>query len=449
MKAYRPLFAMLIALLCAAFVAAQSGSDLVIRSLNQAPTLPDGTIVVELDVLNEGATASAPTRVRLFNAAGVELTGVDVPALQPGVRQPVILTIPPGGLPSGGRQQVFVTVGLDVLPGGTALRPDIGSIGVDVPTLPGGVPTPTPVSPFDLENILRQPNFGLGQALGISLIALLALVLFVVVRGIVRALTPGERFDMWQPAYPPPPRIDPNTQDGRRYLWQGHAQNDASGIEGTPCQPDAVVARKVVTDANGARLAGWRITGVRTGRYDAYGRIARTHHPLSRGWLRRLGRAAGRRWLSPARARRIAQPIARAIARDIVRHADARTMMLPIALDIRFRSRRDDAAVAFTLLGCTAGVWSALDTWTSPPTRDPDGHPVDQYTWALAGQQAGERPRDMQRRLEGVLTGILAGMLARPKPERPRPAPRTPPAVTAPPTTETPHAPDDTPTAAP
>jgi hypothetical protein len=413
MKATRLFLMLLLTMLCAVSVTAQRASDLVIRSLNQAPSLPDGTIVVELDVLNEGQAASQPTRVRLFNAAGVELTSADVAALSPGARQPILLSIPPGVLPALSRQQVFVTVGLDVLPGGSALRGDIGAISVDVPA--GDVaPPPPPVGAFGLENLIRQPQFALGQMLGIILtIGAVLLVLSF----ILNLLTPVERFPMWQPTYPPPPQIDPNTQEGRRYLWQAHAQNDAESIKGKPCQPNALIASKAVMGKKPrhapGKLTNWEITGVRTGRYDAYGRIARTHHVMARRWVRHLHRAVKRKGLNPRQAERHARPAARTLARDIIRHADARTMMLPIALDVRLRSRSRDASVRFTLMGCHSGLWAVLDTWDSPPTRTADGHAVDQYTWALAGQQHGESLREMRRRLEVALTDILAGMLTK------------------------------------
>jgi len=245
-------------------------------------------------------------------------------------------------------------------------------------------------------------------------IVALCVILIWIVRVIFRLGARSDSFGMWQPTYPAPPRVDPDTLDGRRYLWQAHAQNDGAGLTDMPCASGSVMARKLVVGRDGSKLADWRIAGARTGRYDAYGRIARTHHTLSGTYLSRLVRAARRRKVSPRAALRLARPIARNLVRDIVRHSDTRTAMLPIALDIRVKSNQPGARVRFDLLRCDATEWVTIDSWLSAPTIGSTGDAVDQLTYALYGQRFGETPRHARARLQADVTRIIAGVIVKP-----------------------------------
>lgn len=257
-------------------------------------------------------------------------------------------------------------------------------------------------------------------ALLIAIGALLVIFLWLL-RVLLNGGAPPDAFGPWQPLYPAPAQPNLDTLDGRRYLWQGHAQNDGAVLP-LPCAPGAVLARKRAIGAAGQPLAGWRIVGVRTGRYDSYGRIARTHHLLRRRELRALERAARRPRLSQKAAARAVRPVARALVRDALRHNDDRTGMLPIAIDVRLRSEKPGALVAFELVACQEGGWVLLDTWSSAPSLGSRGEAVEQFTYALPGTTFDEDTRAVRRRLEAQLGAILAGLVAKgPPPAAPTP----------------------------
>ena len=92
----------------------------------------------------------------------------------------------------------------------------------------------------------------------------------------------------WQPPYVITPLIDPNSTNGRRQLWQQHAESD---ILPAPCAPGDYKVRKLLIGSSGVKLAGWRVTGLRISQYDRYGRVARSQTVLPKKTVKALDRA--------------------------------------------------------------------------------------------------------------------------------------------------------------
>ncbi|MBK8021632.1 MAG: hypothetical protein IPK19_09420 [Chloroflexi bacterium] len=378
---------------------------------------PDGrSIIVELDVWNQGSVATAATTVRLFDGRGVELGSAPLMPLEPQTRQPVVLEAPVESLPAGTRAALFITVGLDALT--LDGRGTVTSITVSVPApgqgTPGEVPAPAQPGifnlPFSINLDLNDPA-QVALAVGIGGLCLLLLwVIWVIVRQVSSRPQP---FGVWQPMYPSPMVIDPNTTEGRRYLWQQHTQSDSLPL---PCVPGTILARKIVVGAGGGKFDGWRIVGMRSGRYDQYGRISRTHHTAPQSIVRRLDRVARRRKLNEKAAVRTVRPIARALIKDILKHSDRRSAILPIALDIRFKGERDLARMVFELWRCGPRGWDLFDTWIALPTYASATEATEQFGYSFYGQRHDESRKAFERRMEVELTRVFAQLVFKPVP---------------------------------
>ncbi|MCK6578461.1 MAG: hypothetical protein L6Q98_10185 [Anaerolineae bacterium] len=400
-----------------AFASRAQGDTLLIRSPSSRLSDDGRSIIVELDVRNDGNVATAASIVRLFDERGVELNSAPLMPLEPQTRASVVLFAPLDRLPPGVRSNLYITVGLDTLPGGTLTgRGNIASIMVNAPPLvempPAPLSTPTPTSilniPLPVQVDLNDP---VQTALAIGIAALCLLLLWVIWVIIRLTRSKPEPFGVWQPMYPAPAVIDPNTTDGRRYLWQQHAQSDHLPM---PCPSGSVIARKLLIGAGGGRFDGWHIVGIRSGRYDQYGRINRTHHTMGRRAVRRLDRAARRRKLNEKAALGAARPVARALTKDILKYSDKRSAILPIAVDVRFKGERDLARMHFELWRCAGGEWQPFDSWTALPTYSSANDAVEQFGYSFYGQRHGESRRAFARRLEGDLTRVFAALVFKP-----------------------------------
>lgn len=442
MMRYRWVIVLIVLLLGAAATVVAQTEEFVIRSPSSSLS-PDGrTIIVQFDVTNNG-DANATTVARLFDSRGLQITSEPL-QLPPGGTS-VSMLVPVDRFDPGTRPNIYITVGLDALPGNLRSS-NVASISIGIPALPE-VTTPTQGEqssgqgidlPFDL-NLNDPVQIVLAVAIG-ALVLLLLWVISVIIRS---ATSRPEPFGAWQAAYPSPPYIDPNTTVGRRYLWQQHAQNDNLIL---PCQTGSILALKHVTGLNGEKFESWRVTGIRTGRYDQYGRIGRTNHTASSGIVKQLDRATRRRKLSAKAAARAAAPIAKSLVKDIVKSSDKRSDILPIALEIRFKGKSIKAESTFELLRCEGNGWLLIDSWSAPPTQSTNGGPIEQFSYTFYGQRPNEPKRDFQKRLEQALAQVLAGLIF--KPERPKledtsehtpvePPPEAPPTIQQAPVTET------------
>lgn len=410
----RWVFVLIALLLVFAAAANAQTEEFVIRSPSSSLS-PDGSsIIVQFDVTNNG-DQNATTVARLFDSRGLQITSEPL-QLPPGGTS-VAMSVPVDRFDPGTRQGIYITVGLDALPGNLRSS-NAASISIGIPAAPvaatpqqGGQGGALPFNlPFDLD--LRDPT----QLVLIVAIGALILLLLWVISVVIRSATARpEPFGAWQAAYPSPPHIDPNTTVGRRYLWQQHAQSDNLPL---PCQPGSIIALKHVTGQDGDKFESWRVTGIRTGRYDQYGRIGRTNHTASPRLVKRLDRAARRRRLAAKPAARAAKPIARALVKDIIKSSDKRSAILPIALEIRFKGKSIKAETTFELLRCEGNGWLLMDSWSAPPTQSTSGGAVEQFSYTFYGQRPNEPKRDFEKRLEQALTQVLTGLVF--KPERPK-----------------------------
>ena len=109
----------------------------------------------------------------------------------------------------------------------------------------------------------------------------IVLILLWVISVIVRLLfSRPPTFAAWQPPYVITPLMDPNSTNGRRQLWQQHAQSDTLPL---PCSPGSYMVRKLLIGSSGVKLSGWHVTGLRISQYDRYGRVARSQSDRQEG----------------------------------------------------------------------------------------------------------------------------------------------------------------------
>jgi len=414
MRAYPKTLALLFATLWATaalwvvFTAHAQTADYLIRSISSALT-PDQTAVsVSFDVVNNGGIMAEGVLVNLFDSGGITLATMKLPVLALNERAPITLTVPLTRFLPDTRPTLYVTVGMDTLPPTNARgQGDVAPITVIIPpaasiTQPSGTPIPRLGFDLPLAVDLRDPlQLGLTVA-----IAGLTLILLWVISVVARqAFGRKEKFPTWQPSYPPLTVFDPNQLEGRRYLWQPHAQNDTLPVT---CALGQVVTRKHVTDMGGAKFTGWRISGIRTGRYDQYGRIGRTHQLMTMRAVRRLdGIAHRQRPTTWEVAFKRVRPVSKQFVKQILKGADRRTTMLPLAMDIRFRGkgRAQVAHVTFELFRCEAQGWQLIDTWRSLPPITQGAQ--EQFTYSFYGQRAEEDKRAFKKRLEDDMNGVL------------------------------------------
>lgn len=218
------------------------------------------------------------------------------------------------------------------------------------------------------------------------------------------------QFPPWQPAYVLNPHIHPDSTAGRRHLWQQAALSDALPAA---AEPGAAAARKLLTGMEGRPLRGWEIIGLRLCQYDMYGRVARTQVIAPRRLLRPLNNAIAHndRWPAAKIAqgcRRAARPLAKMLAGRA-----RRTAALPVAVDVRFRGMRGEVRLFFELYQAGPAGWLRLDSW-EPEVLASGERLLENYSYALLGQQPGETRGAFRTRLAGELERVLAAMIAIP-----------------------------------
>lgn len=417
---------------------AQTAADYAIRDIRAGLSEDGANIVVDFVVVNDGQETELPETARLYDDSGVEIASRSIPRLATNERFDVRFEVPTARFPSGGQERLIVTVGLETLPPpDQQQRKDIARISVFIPdVVVQGTPTApdtgapagetTDGSPLDaitgaLEDlgITLDLNDPLQIAL-IGVIIVIALILLYVLVLIVRLIfTRPPTFPAWQPPYLYSTLIDPNSTPGRRQMWQQHAQNDLL----PPCMGGGHAARKALFGANGGKLQGWRVTGMRAVQYDMYGRVNRTASVAPKSAVSRVDRAARRSAkLTPRRAERLIKPGARALVDALIKQARKRALSLPVAVDVRLSGQHGDVRIAFELYECTAQGWRMIDTW-QPELNVMSGTITENFTYNLYGQRPNEPRKVFRARATDELTALLVAMIT--PPPTPKPSPET------------------------
>ncbi len=271
-----------------------------------------------------------------------------------------------------------------------------------------------------------NPLFIAGVVAALGILLVIIWLLTIILR-LIFDRDPG--FPAWQPPYRINPMLNPDTNAGRRQLWQQQAQSDALPA---PCEAGSYFARKVLIGGDGAKLRGWQITGIRISQYDAYGRLARTQSIAGSRTIKKLNKAVkkGESW-TPTQIQNSAGAGAKQLMKDFGKRLK-RTPQLPISMDIRFRGVRGEIRLFFELYECDGSRWALLDAWE--PDMSVAGNSLQEnYTYAFNGQRQGETPKQFRARLQDEIKRTLTTMLTRPQsiasPDNmpPQPAPEIPP----------------------
>ena len=241
---------------------------------------------------------------------------------------------------------------------------------------------------------------------GIIVTVLVMLILFIVILRLVFRGQPS--FGNWQPPYATMPPLDPNSTYGRRQLWQQHAQNNVVPM---PCRAGSYHARKVLMGMDGRYLSGWRVAAMRMTQYDMYGRVSRTQVLATSKLIGRLNRVIRRSdQLDEEQLRKRVRPVAKGLMRSFKKKLIRRSMMLPIALDIRLEGRHGDVRIMFDLYECQNGQPVQLDYWE--PEMMVVGRRINEsYTFTIFGQRNGEAPTAFRNRLALDIESVLADFL--------------------------------------
>ncbi len=381
----------------------------------------DGQVVIDFTVTNTSGTTSGDT-VRLFDNNGDLLASANVQPLAPNEKTDVELSTPALQFPPGTIQTFYITVGLEELPPpdqrGQVGSSSIGSIGVFIPSLS----EPTSAAPISPTSII--PALDLSQpdtlALVIGVVAIVLILLWVISVIVRLVFSRPPTFAAWQPPYVITPLMDPNSTNGRRQLWQQHAQSDTLPL---PCSPGSYMVRKLLIGSSGAKLSGWHVTGMRISQYDRYGRVARSETIAKQGLVKSLDRAVRKSMtLDAEHAQRAVRPVARSLTSALLKRTNKQNAILPVALDLRFTGMHGEVRILFELYGCSGNSWNEIDHW-EPEMRVINGSIHENFTYSLTGQHPQENRKQFGERLRTELTYLLAQMVqAPPPPPAPPPA---------------------------
>ncbi|MBZ0300137.1 MAG: hypothetical protein K8J31_10365, partial [Anaerolineae bacterium] len=238
-------------------------------------------------------------------------------------------------------------------------------------------------------------------ALGMILVLLL-----VILRLLIRR---RPRFELFTPPYANVPPMAPSTNAGRRQGWQFHAQNDQPPYY--PADAGATHIRKLLIGMDGTKMGNWDVTGMRMNQYDQYGRIARSEVVAARKHCHSLSKIAEKApTLNEEQVSRRVRPVARAFVSQFRRKINARSAILPIALDIAFEGVHGEVRIRFELYYLEQGRWRMVDSWE--PEMTVAARAIhENYTYSLNGLRQGEAFHTFTRRLQDDLTILLTDML--------------------------------------
>ncbi|MCC6803606.1 MAG: hypothetical protein IT319_12045 [Anaerolineae bacterium] len=388
----------LLALLATVGAAAQQPLTYWISNVESEIT--DDVVVVQFDVFNVGSAATVEQPAHLFSTTGEVLATQTLQPLGANQQVAVTLEVPVTRLPSGTTQTIYVVVGVDKLPPQNELQPPIvGVTQVAIPERSG-------LAALDLSD-----NATLAVVVGVAGVVVILLWVVSVIYRMIFSRPPV--LTAWQAPYVITPLIDPNSTNGRRQLWQQHAQSDTLP---TPCMEGNYMVRKLLVGSSGVKLNGWRVTGLRISQYDRYGRVARTQTVMPKKTVRALNRAARKsQSLDWEHAVRSVRPVARALTGTLSKKMNPQNAILPVALDIRFVGLHGEVGIVFELYGCDGGSWREIDHW-EPEMRVVNGSIEENFTYTVAGQYPQEPRKQVRQRMEADLTNLLAAMVQKPPP---------------------------------
>lgn len=389
-----------------------------VRSLRPGePETPRDTALA-FDVYNSGAPATAEATVTLhLLETGEVLDTATVPPLPTDQQQSVNFSVPVDSFDAGARVPVGIMIrfsgepladppGLDDYSASYSLPiPDVGQ------TSQPAQPTPTPSGvtipglPINID--FSNPLVIVGIIAGLGVLLILIWVLTVIL-GLLFSRPPS--FANWQPPYMTNSMIDPNSVQGRRQLWQQHAQSDSLAM---PCAVDTYMVRKLLMGIDGRKLSGWKITGARISQYDMYGRVGRSEYIASSGTVGKLNKAARRAPADRARAEKLTRPVANKLVDELLKRANKRNLMLPVAVDLRLKGAHGEVLIVFELYRCTGSSWQQVDQW-EPDMLVVGGTVQENFTYTLYGQYGGESLKQFRQRLRSDLTLLLASMVQQP-----------------------------------
>ncbi|HVU14968.1 MAG TPA: hypothetical protein VHD90_27025 [Phototrophicaceae bacterium] len=407
----------LIALLTCSSIAAQQALNYQIRGIGYQ--IISGQVVVDFTVNNSGEAISVDETASIFDESGTLLASQTVNPLGAGESVRLSLPIPLSKFPLGSSQTLYAVVGLNQLPPANQ-RYQFGNVGQVTVPIPSSVsataPTPSPSSVTLPGGIAFNWSDPMQRAEVVGAVAVIAVLLWVLTV-IARSLfSRPPTIPAWQPPYVVSPMIDPNSNAGRRQLWQQHAQSD---MLPTPCTPGAYMVRKLLIGSNGVKLSGWRVTGLRISQYDRYGRIARGTVVLPTSTVKALDKAARK---SPSldweKAQRAVRPAAKSLTSALIKKTTKQNAILPIALEIRFNGQHGEVGILFELYGCSGGGWQQIDHW-EPEMQIVSGSIYENFTYTLTGQNPQEKGSQFRQRLQTDLTYLLAAMVQAPPPPPP------------------------------
>jgi hypothetical protein len=286
--------------------------------------------------------------------------------------------------------------------------------------LPGGIRLRLPAFSLSWIN-LSAPSTWVLIFLVYLLVFIIVFVLVQIIKAILRLLfSRPPTLPAWQPPYVITTLIDPNSTNGRRQLWQQHAESDTLP---SPCAPGNYMVRKLLIGSDGVKLHGWKVTGLRVSQYDRYGRVARSQTVMPNGVVKSLNRAVRKSasLSDTKRAERAVRAAAHSLTTTILKKAGKQNAILPIALDIRFVGMHGEVRILFELFGCNAGMWQEIDHW-EPEMRVVNGSIYENFTYTLLGQFPQETHKQFRQRLENDMRRLLVVMVQAP-PKLPPAAP--------------------------
>lgn len=403
----------------------------------------EGTmIVVSFDVVNEGSAAAIPATASIADRTGQALASEIVQPLSEFANSNVRLSFPAYIFQNqaGRTVRLTATVGIGEIEqdGSALIGNNTARVSVTIPENVGAMPTAPDGSAQtsgeeDAETILgirmdsstRLTIAAIVAGAGILLILIWAILL------ILRMLFSRPAvFPNWQPPYISTSYIDPNTLNGRRQLWQPHAQSDVLPM---PCELGSFAARKVLIDTNGAKLAGWHVTGVRLNQYDSFGRVARSQVIGENGIVKRVDKAVKKSsTLNAEKAAKTMRPVANSLASAFTKKISRKNAGLPVALDIRLDGRHGEVRIIFELHECVGAGYKQVDQWEPEMVVTDKGIIHENFSYTLYGQRQDESKGAFRKRLSADINKTLGTMVqslaaeAKPKNEPP-PAPQAQP----------------------
>ena len=412
---------------------AQTAPDYSIRSIRSSFAENGTRVTVIFDVVNNGGASGLVTTARLLDSSGRAFVEAPVPALDQFETAPVRLEFPTYLFQDQAGESVSLTATVGIpdieTPNSANAGDNTARISVAIPVLDVQVPpeldtgvaqaAPEAIS---LESILRGtpiPLFGTtvdsrvliaGAVVGLGVLLLLLWVITIILRLL---FSRPAVFPLWQPPYTAQNYLDPNSLAGRRTLWQPHAGSDLLPI---PCLPGTYAARKLLLGAQGGKLNGWHVTGLRLNQYDMYGRVARSQVIAEPRLVKQLDRIVRKnKAITLERAERRVRPIARRMINDLKKRVNKRSTMLPIALDVRLDGRHGDVRIVFELHQCDGNSYTPIDSWEPEMVVTTSGGMIrENLTYTLFGQRQDERTGAYIKRLRADMSRTLGQMLANP-----------------------------------